>query len=478
MRYHRVLLVFPDYKGGHFGALKPPAGLGYIAETLKVNSIEHDFIDMLAGADEADLDRKITEFKPDLIGISMMTFMYKRSYEIIRRIKRANPSIDIIAGGPHISTLREKVFQECTELDYGAVLEGEQTILELCRGEEPSSIRGLIYRNGSEVIFTGERPFSEDLDAIPFPRLDKFPLNKYVTEEIGIVSSRGCPHGCIYCPVKAAIGRKWRRRSAESIVIEIKYWYGRGCRQMTILDDNFTFDRQRAVDICKSLIKEDLTGLELNCNNGIRADRVDYELLKLMKEAGFAYLAFGVEGGNDKVLKNINKGIKMEVIEEAIRNSIALGFRVTLFFIVGSPGETMDDVRDSINLALKYPVFDARFYNLIPFPQSKLYEWVKENNYFLVDPENYLNNCSQWDFSPAFATPDMGREEREKALRMVRETRKTIRYNAMQRNLAPKLGPLAKLIAKIYINDWTQDKLMKSGTLRRNLKRAFMRITG
>lgn len=433
---------------------------------------------MLAGAGEADLDRKIADFRPDLIGISMMTFMYKRSYEIINQIKRSNPSIDIIAGGPHISTLREKVLQECPGLDYGAVLEGEQTIVELCRGEEPSSIKGLIYRDGDKIIFTGERAFTEDLDTIPLPQYDKFPLDKYVTEEIGIVSSRGCPHGCIYCPVKAAIGRKWRKRSAQHIVNEIKYWYGRGCRQMTILDDNFTFDRQRAVDICSTLIKEDLKGLELNCNNGIRADRVDYELLKLMREAGFAYLAFGVEGGNDRILKNINKGIKMEVIEEAIRNSIDLGFRVTLFFIVGSPGETMDDVKDSINLALKYPVFDARFYNLIPFPQSRLYDWVKENDYFLVDPENYLNNCSQWDFSPAFATPDLNREEREKALRMVRETRKTIRYNSMRRNLAPKLGPLAKFIAKIYINDWIQDKLMKSSTVRRNLKRAFMKVTG
>lgn len=478
MRYHRVLLVFPDYKGGHFGALRPPAGLGYIAETLKANSIEYDVLDMAAGASQADLDSKISAFRPDLIGISMMTFMYKRSYEIIRYIKQSHPSADIIAGGPHISTVREKVLEECPELDCGAVLEGEQTILELCRGENPSSITGLIYRKNGEIIFNGERAFSEDLDIIPSPGFDKFPLDKYVTEEIGIVSSRGCPHGCIYCPVKAAIGKKWRRRSAESIVSELQYWYDRGYRQFSMLDDNFTFDRQRVVDICAMIKAGNLKDIELNCNNGVRADKVDYELLKLMKEAGFAYLAFGVEGGNDKILKNINKGIKMEAIEQAIKDALALGYKVTLFFIVGSPGETMDDIRDSINLALKYPVFDARFYNLIPFPQSRLYEWVTENNYFLVDSSDYLNNCSQWDYSPVFETPELGRKEREQALRMVRETRKKVRYNSMKSALGPKLGPAAGLIAKAYVNDWTQDKLMKSGTLRRNLKRAFMHITG
>lgn len=477
MRYKKVLLLFPDYKGGHFGALRPPAGIGYIAETLKANNIEYDVLDMAVGASLADIKEKINSIKPDLIGISLMTFMYRRSYEIIHFVKKSNPSIHIIAGGPHISTLREKVLEECPSLDFGAVLEGEQTILELCRGEEPSSIKGLIYRDGDKIIFTGERTFIDNLDNIPFPKFEKFPLGKYVTEEIGIVSSRGCPYGCIYCPVKAAIGRKWRKRGAENIVEEIQYWYGKGYRQFSILDDNFTFDQKRVIEICEKIKSQNFKGIELNCNNGIRADRVNYEILKTMREAGFAYLAFGVEGGNNKVLKNINKGETIESVETAVQDALRLGYKVTLFFIVGSPGETMDDVKDSINLALKYPVFDARFYNLIPFPQSKLYEWVRSNNYFTVDSETYLNNSSQWGYQPVFETPDLDKNEREEALRMVRDIRKKIRYNSMRSSLAPKLGPVAGLVAKAYVNDWVQDKLMKRGALRRNLKKAFMRVS-
>ncbi|RJQ47410.1 MAG: radical SAM protein [Nitrospiraceae bacterium] len=477
MKYKKVLLVFPDYKGGHFGALRPPAGLGYIAETLKAHNIEYDVVDMAAGASMEELKEKIDSFRPDLAGISLMTFMYRRSYEIISFIKKVNPSLHIIAGGPHISTLRENVLSECPAMDYGAVLEGEQAILELCRGADPSSIKGLIHKSGDTIIFNSERAFIEDLDKVPFPKFEKFPLNKYVTEEIGIVSSRGCPYGCIYCPVKAAIGRQWRKRSADNIIAEIQYWHNKGYRQFSMLDDNFTFDRDRVIELCSRIRDMNLNGLELNCNNGVRADKVNYEILKHMKEAGFAYLAFGVESGNDRVLKNINKGVKMDVIEKAIQDAISLGFKVTLFFIVGSPGETIHDVRDSVNLAMKYPVFDARFYNLIPFPQSKLYDWVKGNGYFTVDAETYLNNSSQWGDTPVFETPDFSGEERIKALRLVRDVRKKIRYNSMKSSLAPKLGPAAAVAAKVYVNDWVQDKLMKSGALRRNLKKAFMRVS-
>jgi radical SAM superfamily enzyme YgiQ (UPF0313 family) len=477
VRYKRVLLVFPDYKGGHFGALRPPAGLGYIAETLKNNAIEHDVIDMAAGASMSELQDRIRSFSPDLIGISIMTYMFRRSYDIIHAIKRTHPSIDIIAGGPHLSTLRETVLEECSSLDFGCVLEGERTILELCKGEDPRSILGLIHRDGDRVVFNGEREFIDDLDDIPFPKFEKFPMKNYVTEEIGIVSSRGCPYGCIYCPVKSAIGRKWRKRGALSIVEEIQYWYDRGYRQFSMLDDNFTLNQERVFEVCDELKKRAFKDIELNCNNGVRADRVNREILSRMRGAGFKYLAFGVEGGNDKILKAINKGESIEVVETAIKDAVDLGFQVTLFFIVGSPGETMTDLQDSIDLALKYPVFDVRFYNLIPFPQSKLFDWVRHNDYFLCEPAEYLNSSSQWDYAPVFATPEMNKEQRMEALRAVRNVRKTVRYNSMKRALAPRIGPLANMVSKLYITDWVQDKLMKSGTLRRNLKKAFMRAT-
>jgi anaerobic magnesium-protoporphyrin IX monomethyl ester cyclase len=477
MKYKKVLLLFPDYAGGHFGALRPPAGIGYLAQMLQEEGVEYDVLDMAAGGDLRTLKIKLLSFEPDLVAISLMSFMYKRSYYIINCVKEISSDITIVGGGPHISTLREKVLEECKGLDYGIVQEGERTLLELCKGLEVESILGLLYRKSGKVNYVGPRPFEKNLDKFTFPRFDKFPLGKYVTEEIGIVSSRGCPFNCTYCPVKTSIGQQYRIRSAESIVDEITYWYNRGFKQISILDDNFTLNKERVFKICDAICKKEFKNIELNCNNGIRADKVDKEMLSAMKLAGFRYFAFGIESGNEQVLKNIKKNQDLDVIEKALKTAIELDFTVTLFFIIGSPGETMVQVKESIALAKKYPIFDARFYNLIPFPATELFEWAKKNKYLIMNPEEYLNNSSHWDYKPVFATPEFPVEERAKALMLTRQARKEIRHDAMKRKLEKKLGPFSGMIANFYINDWVQTQLMHNSFLRRNLKRLYTKAS-
>jgi anaerobic magnesium-protoporphyrin IX monomethyl ester cyclase len=477
MRYRKVLLLFPDYAGGHFGALRPPAGIGYLAQVLHEEGVEYDVLDMAVGGDLHDLKIKLSSFKPDLVAVSLMSFMYKRSYYIINWVKDISSDITVVAGGPHISTLREKALEECKGLDYGVVQEGEYTLLELCKGLDIESIQGLLYRKNGKINYVGPRQFEKNLDKFPFPRFEKFPLGKYVTEEIGIVSSRGCPFNCTYCPVKTSIGQQYRIRSAESVVAEITYWYNRGFKQISILDDNFTLNKERVFQICDAICKKSFKDIELNCNNGIRADRVDREMLSAMKLAGFKYFAFGIESGNEQILKNIKKSQNLVVIENALRITIELGFTVTLFFIVGAPGENMATVKESIALAKRYPIFDARFYNLIPFPATELYEWAKSNKYLIMTPEEYLNNSSHWDYKPVIATPEFSADERAKALVLTRQARKEIRHVAMQRKLAKKLGPLSGIIARFYINDWVQTQLMHNSYLRRNLKRMYTKAS-
>lgn len=476
MKYRKVLLLFPDYAGGHFGALRPPAGIGYLAQILQDEGVEYDVLDMATGCDLDVLRVKLLSFKPDLVAVSLMSFMYKRSYYIINYVKDVTNGITVVAGGPHISTLREKVLEECKGLDYGIVQEGEYTLLELCRGLEVESISGLLYRKNGKINYVGPRSFEKNLDKFPFPKFEKFSLGKYVTEEIGIVSSRGCPFNCTYCPVTTSIGQQYRMRSAESIVDEITYWYNRGFKQISVLDDNFTLNKERVFEICDGICNKNFKDLELNCNNGIRADRVDKEMLSSMRQAGFKYFAFGIESGNEQILKNIKKSQDLGVIENALKIATELDFTVTLFFIVGAPGEDLDTVKESITLAKKYPIFDARFYNLIPFPATELYEWAKNNKYLIMNSEEYLNNSSHWDYKPVFATPEFPVDERTKALLLTRQARKEIRYEAMKRKLK-KLGPLSGIIASIYINDWVQTQLMHNGTLRRNLKRLYMKIS-
>lgn len=452
MSYYRVLLLHPSYSSSHYARpMRPPTGLGYIAETLKNNKIQYDVTDVGFGYSFKYINNKIVDFKPDLIGLSMMTFKHTDTYYMLNKIKKNHPDIPIVVGGPHVSTLRDAVLKECPSIDFGITLEGEKTFIELCKGKSLKTIKGLIYRDDTTILYNGDRDFIKELDTISFPTYENFELNKYSVKEICIVSSRGCPYGCIYCPVHLAIGREFRVRSAQNVVDELDYWYKRGYRRFDFVDDNLTFYKDRVYEICNEIEIHNLKGLELHCGNGIRADKVDRDLLKRMREVGFNYIAFGVEAGNNKILKNLKKGEQIEIIEQSIKNACELGFEVSLFFLIGSPGETCSDFEDSINLAIKYPISDVRFYNIIPFPGTELYDWLQKNNYFIRRPSEYLSEGSAWDNEPVFETPEMSVKERKLAMEYTKSIRVQIKKKYLKHKFR-KLGLFGRIGINLYFS--------------------------
>ena len=173
MRYKRVLLIKPAYKGSYYGALHPFVGIGYIGESLARHGIEYDVVDMSLKYNVRHLMKKIRAFEPLLIGVTMMSFMYSHTYRIIRQIKQVYPNISVVIGGAHASTYREKVLESVAEIDYAVTLEGEKTIVELCAGDRLVDIKGLVYRDNGKIVYNGDRKFIKDLDTIPFPRLPK-----------------------------------------------------------------------------------------------------------------------------------------------------------------------------------------------------------------------------------------------------------------------------------------------------------------
>ncbi|MEI8348649.1 MAG: radical SAM protein [Candidatus Omnitrophota bacterium] len=433
--YKKVLLINPSVAGSYLGPIRPPASLGYIAEYLAAHSIAYDVIDMRLGYRVSVLWRKIESVKPDLIGVPIWSYRYKETYNFIHAIKQRYPAIAIASGGPHVSTLRKEVLKGCPEIDFGVVLEGENTLVELCQGREPSSIKGLLYRDAGEVVYTGERNFTTELDGVPFPKYDKFELNKYLLKEILVISSRGCPFDCIYCPVSLAMGKVLRTRSAENVVDEIEYWYNKNYRQFNFGDDNFTFVKDRVHRICDEIQKRGLRNLDLRCGNGIRADKVDKALLTRMREVGFTYIGIGVEAGNNRVLDSIKKHERIEHIEQAIQDACGLGYDVTLFFLAGSPDESLSDINDSITLAQKYPVFDARFYNIIPYPGTELFDWLSKNNYFLRNYQDYLNDASVFLNRPLFTTPQLDVAQRIDLFRRLRRVENAILRKTIKRKM-------------------------------------------
>jgi radical SAM superfamily enzyme YgiQ (UPF0313 family) len=380
-------------------------------------------------------------------------------------IKKNNPKIKIVVGGPHMTILKEEVMKDCTAIDYGVVYEGEDTILELCKNEiSDDNIKGLMSRINGNISYPGDREFVMNLDRLPFPRYEKFELKKYIPE-IEIYSSRGCPLHCTFCPNRL-LNPIYRARSPENVVDEIEYWYNKGFRQFNFDDDNFNYHKERVYEICDELERRNLKNLFIRCSNGIRADRADRAILKRMKEVGFNHIAFGADAANDKMLKLVKKCETMEDIEQALQNATDLGYTLKLLFVVGTPGENRDDVEDKVKLSMKYPLQDVHFYNIIPYPGTELYEWIKENNRFLKQPEDYLNDVTSWENKPIFDTPELTADDRIQLFKYLKGVRSRVRKKYTQRML--RKIPLLKYFAEIFIGtDLFLTLYFKSFALRR-----------
>ncbi|OHB59805.1 MAG: hypothetical protein A2173_00925 [Planctomycetes bacterium RBG_13_44_8b] len=427
MRFKKVLLVSPP-SPSFFGGLRVPAGIGHIAQVLYDNAIDYDYVDMRIGYSLRYLKKKALAFRPDLIGFSMITLGYKTGYKIISEMKQLLPTSKIVTGGHHITILREKVLQECRDIDFGVVFDGEETILELCKDEMTyENIKGLIFRKDGQIVFNGDRPLVKDLDKYAFPKYVNFNMKDY-SRQIPVHFSRGCVYQCTFCPNKL-LGRQYRTYSPKYFVGEIEYWYEKGIRQFAIDDDNFALEKEKVYKVCDEIEKRNLKGLFIRCSNGFRADSVDRPLLERMKEIGIREVSFGVDGGNNKVLQSLKKGETIETIERAIKDACEVGFDVKLFIITGTPHETAHDIEDSIRLVKKYPVARVDFNNPIPYPGTEMFDYIKEHNLFVIPPEDYLNSVSDEEPIPVFETPELPKEERIKILKRCRKVEKEVTKN-------------------------------------------------
>lgn len=473
IRYKKVLLLNGSYEDTYFD-LQPeiPPGLGYLAEALKEKGIEYDIIDMDLKYQSKNLFPKIRSFQPELIGISLMSIGYKKNYELIKNIKRNFPSIDIVVGGPHISTIKKEVMEECKEIDFGILREGELTIIELCMGKNIEEIKGLMYRKNGEIIYNGDRKFVDHLDSLKFPTYEKFDLEGYKKISrhkilnIPLITSRGCPFSCTYCGAYLSLGKKFRFRSPVNVVDEIEYWHKKGMKNFRIFDDNFTLIKDRVYKICREIKKRKLTDLRISCDNGVRADRVDKDLLRAMKEVGFYRLDFGVEGGNNKILKILKKGEKIETIDKAIKDACETGFEVQLTFLIGSPEETWKDFQDGIDLALRYPISSSVWYHILPYPETELFQWLKDRNLLLEKPSDYLNSASRRRNQPLFVTPSMSLKERKKAWKYSRKIMRKITVKSTKRKLK-KLGFLGNIMAQAYGSFFLRNLLIGNNIVRK-----------
>jgi len=419
----RVLLVEPKAYGDYPGALHPHLGLAYLTSILRKRGIDVEIMDMRLGYEVADLIAKIKLLVPDLIGITCYSIQFRNTRKIIEKVKE---QIDckIVLGGAHVSAMRSQILRT-TKADFAIKGEGEYTLLELCDyikldASNFRDIKGLIWRDENAIVENEDRPYIKDLDSLPFPAFEMFELKKYIfykERRLPIITSRGCPYSCIYCSVKLSMGQIFRPRSPNNVIQELEYWYNKGWKIFDFHDDCFTFDIERAKEICDLILDRNLR-IRWYLGNGIRVDRIDSELLSKMKKAGCVFICYGVESGCNEVLKVIKKGITIEIARRTFQMTREAGIDQAANFIIGHPSETLEKAMETVEFARSIPVNHLNFYNLIPYPGTELYRYVEEHGRFLQPKETYLEQTTSRFDEPIFETDEFLGKDRKKVLQI------------------------------------------------------------
>jgi len=328
--------------------------------------------------------REIGEY--DVIALSIKSFTQKEVFSILDRIPLKKDSITI-SGGPHISLEGKDFFKKDSRID--AILRGEGEgpfikFLEWSEGKRNGQdIKGLSICRGEEVISNETMAIEEDLDSLPFPCYSVFDSISKRIDNYPLLTSRGCPYQCIYCSVGLISGKRWRGRKIDSIIEEIKLAREKfGFKYFFIIDDNFTFKKEHAKEFCRAL-KACKINLNWALPNGIRADKVDEDLVNLMKSSGCEAVSFGVESADPEVFKNIGKGETLEEIGSAIKLCKKYNLRVSGKFIIGLPGSSRRSTRQSLLWAKRAGFCEVNWNLLVPYPGTGAYEFINKNGHFI-----------------------------------------------------------------------------------------------
>jgi radical SAM superfamily enzyme YgiQ (UPF0313 family) len=245
-------------------------------------------------------------------------------------------------------------------------------------------IKGLVWRDGGEIVVNPDRPFVRHLDDLPMPRHDLLPLKAYRAPLVRnpyafIVTSRGCPGGCRFCIKHVSYGNSVRFRSPENVLAEIEFLASLGVRSVNLYADLFTVSREQVMGLCELILERGLE-MEWTCNS--RVDFVDQEMLRLMGQAGCRWISWGIESGSEKVLRRARKGIDLEQVKRALRWSKEAGIHNWGYFIIGLPGETEETIQETVCFAKQLPLDLVLFHIAAPYPGSPLFFEVAERGWF------------------------------------------------------------------------------------------------
>jgi anaerobic magnesium-protoporphyrin IX monomethyl ester cyclase len=357
------------------------------------------------GVDDTEIEKKIRESKPDIVGVScVFTRYFMDSHSIASITKKINPEVKVIFGGTHATNFWQETLTD-KNVDLVVIGEGELTFLDLLnKYSENQSIQdvpGIAYRNNKgKPIKTGVR---EPLDIKTLPILDyaSLDMKRYITfnedyqmktPSFQLSTSRGCPMDCIYCSVKTVWGHKWRGKTPDQVLDEIEYLQKNfGIKEISFLDDSISVDPHRFKAICQGIIDRGLK-IYWSTPNGIAHWTLNKEILLLMRRAGCYRITFGIESGNNEIRKFIGKPFDLAQAKELLQYANKIGMWTVITTIFGFPYETKEKIMDTVNFALSCGVDYAAFYKLTPYPDAPLYKIMREEKLLnfdaMIDPNS------------------------------------------------------------------------------------------
>jgi len=420
-----------DYFGGlsQTGSMQQPLGLGYLSSYLKANGVEVQLIDAAAMRyDRRRVLAAIGRYHPDIVGISTTTPGYTRAARLAAGVKE-ELGLPTVVGGPHVTSLAQETLSR-PEFDYGVMGEGEITLLELLNtlehGGDLSRVNGIAYKEDGHVKQTAKRDYIRDLDSLPFPDRDSLPPlsayhpspSSYRRLPLGtMVTSRGCPHHCVFCD-RSVFGNLYRARSATNIADEMEELVQKHhAREIRFWDDTFNLLPKRVFQICDEIRSR---GLDVEWSCVARVSNMTAEVLAAMRRAGCWQVDYGVETGNPDVLRGIHKGITMDLVRRTVRLSKSAGLRVRAFFMLGLPGETEATMRQTIDFAKSLDLDVAVFHTTTPLPGTELYQGAKDRGELSsdVDWDKYLMfSAEDIPYVPAGVSRALMKEYHRKAYR-------------------------------------------------------------
>jgi len=392
-RWNELIGKNPGIIEKHRG-FNPPLGLLYLASTIKYHT---DFkVDVLdaqpLGLTYSALEEYLAGKSYDVVGVSAMTFTLLDAFKTVQLVKKSIPEATTVLGGTHVHLFPEETIN-LAGVDFVLMGESEFSFIDFLKKyrnrDKLSEVPGLVYKNSDNHIIKNHFSPIKSLDNIPLPDRSLVDINNYSSLlargslSTTIVSSRGCPFKCSFCDRPLSpITSCFRSRSSGNVIDEIDKCVKLGINDFLFYDDTFTVNRERVSSICEEILKRKL---KIIWDIRARVDTIDREMLMLLKKAGCVAIHYGVEAGNDKTLKAINKDFTVNKVKETFKLTRSIGIDTLAYFMVGLPSQKKNDIQDSVDLVKELNPDYAHFSIFSPYPGTELYYSGLEKGIFKKD---------------------------------------------------------------------------------------------